>query len=124
MRVISRINSIFAIIALLSVLVLIANNILFVHSHHLENGQTIIHAHPYNLFAEGDSKPKHEHSKNELILINLFNNILVSIIIISFFTAFIRKNVVKECVPIVKNEFYKTNYFLSSISARPPPGNS
>ena len=65
-------------------LLLIINKALFIHTHILEDGTVIVHAHPYN--KSEDSKPvkTHHHSNYALLF---FHNINL-LFFISFFFAF------------------------------------
>lgn len=57
----------FCLVLMLSVL---ANGVLFFHSHELANGKIITHAHPI-LTAEQESLPDHGHTETELITLDL-----------------------------------------------------
>ncbi|ADY52538.1 hypothetical protein Pedsa_1985 [Pseudopedobacter saltans DSM 12145] len=58
-----NISSVFHLILFCLIL---ANNILFVHSHKLANGQIIVHAHPFFPQDDGTTAP-HQHNSNEYI---------------------------------------------------------
>ncbi|WP_130277520.1 hypothetical protein [Cecembia calidifontis] len=51
-------------------LTILANGVLFFHSHELENGKIITHAHPI-LTQEQKNLPDHGHSEMELIILDL-----------------------------------------------------
>lgn len=60
----------FCLVLMLSVL---ANGVLFFHSHELANGKFITHAHPI-LTEEQESLPDHGHSETELITLDLISD--------------------------------------------------
>jgi heme/copper-type cytochrome/quinol oxidase subunit 4 len=110
----------FAYIALLAICFMIFNNIFFMHWHHLENGKIIVHAHPYNKFAEkSETNPKHSHNSEEIALIAILNTALISILIVLY--SFV------NYYPHLKKHNFVLNYslheqrFLSNLMARPPP---
>lgn len=51
-------------------LTILANGVLFFHSHELENGRIITHAHPI-LSQEQEEQPDHGHTEMELIILDL-----------------------------------------------------
>lgn len=51
-------------------LTILANGVLFFHSHELENGRIITHAHPI-LTEEQEEQPDHGHTEMELIILDL-----------------------------------------------------
>lgn len=51
-------------------LIILANGVLFFHSHELENGRIITHAHPI-LTQEQHEKTDHGHTEMELIILDL-----------------------------------------------------
>lgn len=92
---------------------------LFTHSHHIENGVVIVHSHLFN--SESSEKPiKHQHSKNEYVLIHLLSHFLTTV----FFIAFVieaYKTALK--IHIIQNNddgFYNLTY-SSSNGLRAPP---
>ncbi|WP_157198520.1 hypothetical protein [Mariniradius saccharolyticus] len=60
----------FCLALMLSVL---ANGVLFFHSHELANGKIITHAHPI-LTEEQESLPDHGHTETELITLDLISD--------------------------------------------------
>lgn len=50
---------------------ILANGVLFFHSHELENGKIITHAHPILLEVESDDPADHGHTEMELIILDL-----------------------------------------------------
>lgn len=53
----------------------LANGIVFRHSHRLADGTIICHAHPYKS-SSGNQSPGHAHSRDELIWLDSFANAL------------------------------------------------
>ena len=61
-----NIRHILSLFHLIFFCLILTNNILFVHSHKLANGQIIVHAHPF--FPQDDGTPMpHQHSSNDYI---------------------------------------------------------
>jgi hypothetical protein len=95
---------------------LVANKAVFMHTHRLNDGTIIEHAHPYN--KSTDSKPykSHHHTKAELLF---FQNL--EILFLFVFLTFASLNLVKKA----KHSFYrKTSYTLTCIilhKGRAPP---
>jgi len=54
------------IVLLASILVLIANNSIYYHSHKLQNGTVIAHAHPFNKTQDSAPFKTHKHSPVQL----------------------------------------------------------
>jgi hypothetical protein len=52
---------------------ILANGVLFFHTHELENGKIITHAHPI-LTEEQEELPDHGHTEMELITLDLIAN--------------------------------------------------
>ncbi|MBD2751486.1 hypothetical protein [Spirosoma validum] len=51
------------------------NGVVFRHAHRLSDGTIICHAHPYKS-SPGTQFPKHAHSRDELIWLDAFDNLL------------------------------------------------
>jgi hypothetical protein len=60
---------------------LIANNVMFMHSHYLSDGTIITHAHPFKKSADSEPIPVHSHSKAELLILEN-----LQVLIFFFFT--------------------------------------
>nr|WP_248691067.1 hypothetical protein [Rhodonellum psychrophilum] len=65
-----KIISLFSHFCLVLILSVIANGMLFFHSHELDNGKIITHAHPI-LTEEQENLPDHGHTESELIILDL-----------------------------------------------------
>ncbi|WP_228527706.1 hypothetical protein [Pararhodonellum marinum] len=63
----------FSHLCLFLLLSVLANGTMFSHSHELENGQIITHAHPI-LTDNHKELPDHGHSESELILLQLISH--------------------------------------------------
>ena len=69
---------------------LIANRCIFTHTHILENGSIVFHAHPYD--KTNDAKPykTHHHTNAELLFLDLIN-LLFPVVFMAFaFSLFYR----------------------------------
>ena len=73
-----------ALLILLSIIWANFDFFYFAHFHLDENGQTIVHAHPYQKENQrGHNAPTHTHSKTEFTLLSLIYQVL------SFFTSYL-----------------------------------
>jgi len=95
---------------------LIINNVMFLHSHKLVNGNIVIHAHPYN--KSNDSAPfkSHHHSKTELIyLTNL--QLLFIFTLLSFIVLDVAK---KKSYVVINQQFYPQSFKILYQGRAPP----
>jgi len=98
---------------------MMANKAIFTHTHKLENGTVVTHAHPYN--KTDDSKPfkSHHHSSTELLF---FNNVEL------LFFALILVLILIKLPPVIRNiNFTILNYSPTLIhlhKGRSPPFHS
>lgn len=95
---------------------LIANKAIFYHSHKLENGSIVSHAHPYNKTQDSTPFKTHHHSKTELLFFQSLDTLffvlfLVSLILLSIAT--------KPFLSHSTNNYYKAYYPLRL--GRAPP---
>lgn len=99
-----------------SVGLLIVNNVVFLHTHKLANGNIIVHAHPYNKSQDSAPFKKHNHSSKELFHISsiqlLFITAVFSILCI-LLTAYKR-------VYFFQTPTVHFNYFFR-LKGREPP---
>ena len=95
---------------------LIINNVMFLHSHKLDNGNFVTHAHPYD--KSNDSAPikSHHHSKTELIFLENLQ-LLFIFILISFIALDVAKK--KSYVAIIR-VFYTQDYEILHFGRAPP----
>ncbi|MBN2635460.1 MAG: hypothetical protein JXR61_04260 [Prolixibacteraceae bacterium] len=92
------------------------NNIVFLHSHKLDNGLIVIHAHPFKKSNDTEPFKIHKHTTAELIIIQSLQLFLLAIILV-------------VTVALVQNQQAFFNgitpfYFAINISVfkvRPPP---
>jgi hypothetical protein len=71
--IIRKILPLLSHLSLALMLTILANGVLFFHSHELENGRIITHAHPI-LTQEQQEKPDHGHTEMELIILDLISH--------------------------------------------------
>jgi hypothetical protein len=71
MKLWRKIVPLMSLLSLALMLSVLANGVLFFHSHELENGKIISHAHPILLEAESDDPSDHGHTEMELIILDL-----------------------------------------------------
>ena len=70
MRVVRKILPLLSYLSLALIFAILVNGLLFFHSHELENGRIITHAHPV-LTQEQEEKANHGHTEMELIILDL-----------------------------------------------------
>lgn len=58
-----------ALVMIVISLMLIANNSVFLHVHHLPDGTVVAHAHPYNKSTGPTPEDSHRHSSMELLFL-------------------------------------------------------
>ena len=66
----NKIHKLVAALLVFSVGLLIANNVVFLHTHKLANGNIIVHAHPYDKSQDSAPFKKHNHTSKELFHIS------------------------------------------------------
>lgn len=90
------IKKIISIVALLSVLFVFANNVIFIHTHILPDGGIIIHAHPLPLNSKNQAPypaKNHTHTPDEyLFFTQIFNLLRITLIGLFIFIIFIISN--------------------------------
>ncbi|HHW58649.1 MAG: hypothetical protein WBL11_07200 [Bacteroidales bacterium] len=72
-------------------ILLIVNNIVFLHVHKLPNGEIIVHAHPYNKSNDTEPIKNHTHSNREYLVLDQLKNIFVITFIFFSFLFFSNK---------------------------------
>ena len=106
-----------AIICMIGIIGLLTiNNVMFLHSHKLDNGNFVTHAHPYD--KSNDSAPikSHHHSKTELIFLENLQLLFIFILIL-----FIVLDVAKKKSHFVINRvFYTQGYEILYLGRAPP----
>lgn len=63
----------FALVFLVFILLIVANKTFYTHSHVLDDGTVITHAHPYDKGADNAPLKNHHHTTAELLLFNILN---------------------------------------------------
>lgn len=89
-----------------------------IHCHVDETGHIILHAHPYSKNND-QSKPFHQHTKNEFIYLNTIFNILTFLFIVLVFTIFILQRV-KIHHPSTEFFIYQIDHLIC-LTRRGPP---
>lgn len=119
MPYLKKIKGFLAMLLLICWAALLTNNFLYWHGHHLANGRTIWHAHPYKKSSSDNPFPNHKHADWELILLNTVATFLIPAAI--FFAFALSAKLYAE-----KNSCaYKFSYifatYLASLAYRGPP---
>ncbi len=95
---------------------LITNNVLFLHSHQLANGNIVIHAHPYNKSNDSAPVKSHHHSKTELtFLANL--QLLFIFTLLSFIVLDVT---IKKSYVVINQQFYPQSFKILYQGRAPP----
>lgn len=84
---------------------LIANNSIYMHTHINEQGKLITHAHPFNKTTDNKPIKSHQHTNAEYFYYDNLKNLHVLLGITFCFT------------PIVKSRFFTASKLKSSIKA-------
>ena len=102
MNILNRHNTLSTIISIVLCILFIlqiANRTVYFHSHKLENGQIISHAHPYNKSSDSTPFKKHHHSDNEIIILaQLEVLLLLSFVLFALFIVSQYKHYVKQSI--------------------------
>jgi len=100
-----------------------AHSIVFYFSHvHIDdNGEFVVHAHPYQKENPNDHQaPNHSHSKHELIFLALFYQSLTQLLV-SLFVIYSLWYFKKDLVSSFFFQWNPTQSFFKNISRRGPP---
>lgn len=109
----------FKVLSFLSIgliMMLFANYAYFKHTHVLDNGNIITHAHPYTSNSSDASEPKHDHTKGELIFLSGLSLLLQTYVFSATFHL--------DTTDILRNEQEVRTHiprFISSFKGRAPP---
>lgn len=95
---------------------LIANKTIFYHSHKLENGSVITHAHPYNKTQDSTPFKTHHHTKTDL----LFFESLDTLFFVLFLIVSILLSLKKKSFLIDKVKDYFSTYYFPHLGRAPP----
>lgn len=112
----NNIERLIASLTLVLISLLILNNSFFLHSHHLSNGFSFSHAHPFKKPQSQDKPIGHSHSKAEILFLDQVD--ILFVIAISVSVAFYCLSNVAKFQPL---EFsLKINYFTKFLGRAPP----
>ena len=98
---------------------LFTNAAINTHTHIINNGIIISHAHPYDKSGSNpDQFPGHNHTKSELFLLDLFSHPLI---LLTFATViFILSNRNKLIfIPYLVQSFFREHYYVLNYHAPP-----
>ncbi len=112
----NKIQKLVAGFLLISVGLLVVNNVVFIHAHKLSNGEVLVHAHPYNKSQDPAPFKKHDHSSKELFHIAHFQ-LLFFIAVFSIFSIILTglRNIYFYNTPAIRFNCYL------SLKGRAPP---
>jgi hypothetical protein len=83
---VTRIKPFFTALLIFIVGLLWLNNVLFVHFHKLDNNTIVAHAHPFAKSTSNNQSGSHQHSSDELVVLDalllLFTSVIIALIII------------------------------------------
>lgn len=87
-------NSILTVLLLLVFAYQIVNNVVFTHTHILADGTIITHAHPYKKANNSLPITNHSHTKNEYVLLTIFQLLFYAFITFNLkFTVFNKQHI-------------------------------
>lgn len=118
-----RNNFVIKFLSLLSLCILllnIANKSLYIHSHQLENGEIVTHAHPFDQQDDNHPIKSHKHTSLEYLVLSAFDIFTLSIIL----------SAIIAIIVITSNKIYfsktliKQYYFHYKQNKSPPFLNS
>lgn len=84
-----RNNFVIRFLSLLSLCILllnIVNKSLYIHSHQLENGEIVTHAHPFNQQDDDHPIKSHKHTSLEYLILSAFDIFTLSILLFTIVT--------------------------------------
>lgn len=111
-----NVERLIASLTLVLISMLIINNSIFLHSHHLSNGFSISHAHPFKKSQSQGEPMGHSHSKAEVLFLDQLN--ILFVIAISVSVAFYLRSNVAKFQPLVFS--LQINYFTKFFGRAPP----
>jgi hypothetical protein len=111
-----RIKPFFTALLVFIVGLLWLNNVLFVHFHKLDNNTIIAHAHPFATSTSNNQGGSHQHSSDELVVLNalllLFTSTIIALVII--------KSVSKAVFTVFQYKFFLSLEPLIHSNKAPP----
>ncbi|MDD4149679.1 MAG: hypothetical protein PHE33_06590 [Bacteroidales bacterium] len=106
-------------LTLVSLSLLIINNGVFLHTHKLDDGRIISHAHPFKTADKTSSgEAQHHHSLNEILIYQILDSITMLLIVFAIIEALIP--VTQRLVRFYFYRPYKKDV-INGYSIRPPP---
>lgn len=95
--------------------ILISNELLYTHSHK-QNGQTVVHAHPYDKSEDKEQSEKHSHTEAELFFFAHINLLFP----LFFLTFAIHRNL-KENKQVTVFKIIHNQHIILPHNGRDPP---
>lgn len=111
-----KIRSFLAFACILSITIILANNIFFMHMHKLPDGAIIIHAHPYQKSSDTAPIKHHHHSKTDLFFIQNIHLLFFAAIIV-WSTFLLHLQIVRREFSLQSRKIYPLGFRLG----RSPP---
>ena len=115
----NRLQKWVAAVLVLSVGLLIVNNVVFLHTHKLPDGSIVVHAHPYNKSDDPAPFKKHNHTSKELFHSWNLQLLFISIVFPLIVVPFTRAVHVAAYLP-----FFKHATYIFILKGRDPPFSS
>jgi len=106
-------------LTLVSLSLLIINNGVFLHTHKLDDGRIISHAHPFKTTDKTSSgEAQHRHSLNEIFIYQILDSVTMLLIVFAIIEALIP--VTQRLARFYFYSPYKKDV-INGYSIRPPP---
>ncbi len=96
----------------------VVNNSLFLHTHNVDFGTYIVHAHPFDVTNGEDGDQGHTHTENEILVYQMLNILVFTFALFLVFIS-IKFAKIKFTYPLKDNLEYKFHKLTFNI--RPPP---
>lgn len=115
---INRIKQLINVLLLALITGYIINSVFFLHTHTAPNGKITQHAHPFKKDCENDKLPSHQHTSDEIILIDNLSILFGQspVYLVEYFTS------ISTLIYTQEYTCY-TNLSYSSTNYRGPPTN-
>ncbi len=72
--------------------IFIANNILFMHTHKMDDGRIVVHAHPYDKSDDSQPYKSHQHTTKELLFLDNVKLFFVFIFLLFILLYLVKKS--------------------------------
>lgn len=111
-------TKILSFLLIFSIFTVLVNNSVFIHSHILNNGKIVTHAHPFESNNNSTNSNNHNHTNSEYFILDIIFNLFFTLLaLFVFFCLLINKQ--------IKTKLYQLKILLSNYtkvhSIRPPP---